>query len=132
MVLITFDENDIEVKKLIDDYFWYKYYIKSVEDDLFESVNQFKWNRDKQREIIKNALTFMNPIETKRLFDIHKTLFPNKGFGIRINPKTREPYEQFDEVKILYDILEFGIKYWKGLFKELILEHPKITKSKNI
>ena len=23
MVLITFDENDIEVKNLIDDYFWY-------------------------------------------------------------------------------------------------------------
>ena len=23
MVLITFDENDFEVKNLIDDYFWY-------------------------------------------------------------------------------------------------------------
>jgi len=34
MVLIIFDESDKEIKNSIDDYFWYKYYVKIIEDDI--------------------------------------------------------------------------------------------------
>jgi hypothetical protein len=121
MVLITFDENDIEVKKLIDDYFWYKYYVQTVEDE----INNFNiYNKYERIRMVRKTL---NRIEFERLKDIHKNLFKNEGLKPKKSISIGDPVEDF-ELKVLYDIYLLGYKCWKGKFKKILFEHSRITK----
>ena len=119
MVLITFDENDIEVKHLIDDYFWYMYYVKSIEND-FKYFIKYNGLKMQNFELILNQL---NQIEIKRLVDIHNRYFKYTGFLSKKSEVVN------DEIKVIHNILGLGYKFWKDEFKELLLEHPNIIKS---
>ena len=68
-----------------------------------------------------------NPIEFDGLKNIHKTLFKDDGFPIKKFLSIGDPIEDFD-FKVLYDIYKLGFKYWKGQFKQLLIEHQRITK----
>lgn len=131
MVFISFDENEQEVKNLIDDYFWYKYFVKIIEDDI-EGIENVYYKDNNMNKIIKLLFTFHNQIDIERVVDIHKRLLPNKILGVRINPKTGKPIEEFNErILIFKTIYMFGLDIMKDELKEVLLKHPKITVSKN-
>jgi hypothetical protein len=85
MVKITYNENNAEEVKLVEDYFWYKYYVKSVKFDWKEYLKDYnKLTHQEQlnkHEIIKQHL---NKYELKRAIDIHKRIY-NKDMHKHIN-----------------------------------------------
>ena len=76
MVKITYNENNAEEVELIEDYFWYEYFIKSLIFDWKEYLKDYnKLTYQEQlnkHEIIKKHL---NKYELKRAIDIHKRIY---------------------------------------------------------
>jgi hypothetical protein len=76
MVKITYNENNAEEVKLIEDYLWYEYFVKSVIFDWKEYLKDYnKLTYQEQlnkHEIIKQHF---NKYELKRVIDIHKRTY---------------------------------------------------------
>jgi hypothetical protein len=76
MVKITYDLNNAEEVKLVEDYFWYKYFVKSFKfdwgeylKDYYKITYQEKLNK---HEIVKQHF---NKYELKIAIDIHKRIY---------------------------------------------------------
>lgn len=117
MVKIIYDSNNKEESQIIEDYFFYKYYVNSFSSDWkFLSEEYEKSDHFERLEIDKRIIKELNPIQFKRAVKIHKKIY-NQNMQRFIN-----------ENYFISDILFGDIDGAKILKHELIREFkPKIN-----
>lgn len=74
MVTITYDENDAGEVKLIEDYFWYKYFCEVIRSDWKNYYEENKYKNNYYEIILKH----INKFELKKANKIHKNIYYNK------------------------------------------------------
>jgi hypothetical protein len=123
MVKITYDENNIEDRQLVEDYFWFKYYLKVIEfdilrnKDLIRDMKIIAWGPTSERSpsYIEHLETLtMEKFQTFLHLDdlLRFTKIFNKNFGW-------DNYTLIDGLRI---INVYGIKYFKMKFKRRLIE----------
>ena len=73
MVKITYDLDNKEEVELVDDYFFTKFYMKSIYDNwkqYNDLDNRWKYDYEDKEKIIQNIIKHLNPYEFKRLCEI--------------------------------------------------------------
>jgi hypothetical protein len=129
MTKITYDENNEEEVELVEDYFWYSYYLEEVESSILMNreirtmiYNYFTYANHQIRYKISKSLidilnTFMNEYEFKKFIEISYDLLYvyNKQF-------IRDMYEDKNHIilTILYYILRLGKKHIQEIYKSLL------------
>ena len=74
MVKITYDENNKEDVKFVENYFWYKYFCEMVKSDWVNYYEENKYKKNYYETIIKH----INKYELKKASKIHKNIYYNK------------------------------------------------------
>jgi hypothetical protein len=139
MTKITYDENNEEEVELVEDYFWYSYYLEEVESSILMNreirtmiYNYFTYANHQIRYKISKSLidilnTFMNEYEFKKFIEISYDLLYvyNKQF-------IRDMYEDKNHIilTILYYILRLGKKHIQEVYKTKLIENLKFNYSK--
>jgi hypothetical protein len=139
MTKITYDENNKEEVELVEDYFWYSYYLEEVESSILMNreirtmiYNYFTYANHQIRYKISKSLidilnTFMNEYEFKKFIEISYDLLYvyNKQF-------IRDMYEDKNHIilTILYYILRLGKKHIQEVYKTKLIENLKFNYSK--
>lgn len=97
MTLIYYDDNDNITVKMIEDYYWFKYFLKSFEFDIIDNpyikqlvLIDFKHcKKDKTtlyKEIYNIVLEIINKYDLKRFIKINRTLDVYKnGYYVKNN-----------------------------------------------
>lgn len=73
MVKITYDLDNSEDVQMIDDYYFVKYYMKSIRDDWKQYTdidNKWKYDCEDKDKILRMIINHLNPVEFKRLCKI--------------------------------------------------------------
>ena len=79
MVKITYDENDEKSVKMIEDYFWYKYYVESLISDWGKEIKKYNdMEHDKRMEGYKVIENHLNKYELKRALTIHRFVYSDR------------------------------------------------------
>ena len=123
MVVITFNENNKQLKKMVDSYLWYIQFIKIIIEK-FGNVEKKKIYDD---EYIKYVLNCLNFFELERLKWCHKKYLKADNIFVKVNFITQKPKGYIKNFRIVQNILLFGYEYWKKLFKKILLENLKVN-----
>ena len=123
MVKITYDENNIEERQLVEDYFWFVYYLKVIEFDILRNEDiRYKlmeccWDKFAlangccrpqnkfKEELITIFRSILNGYELKRFVDIFNMF---------------EMYEA-SLLDVMINLTLIGIKVPKRTFKKYLI-----------
>lgn len=120
MKSITFNGNDEEIKKFIDDYHWFKYYVQTVLSDI---DNTYCQKEHLKMEIVRKCL---NQAEFDRLINIHKYLLKHHKEELYFSD-----FDNYDYgICALWHIKSIGYKRIISLFIKLLLDKSKISLEK--
>jgi len=115
MVKITYDDDNKKERELVENYYFYKYYVKSLEFDFKNYKNEVSSNNHFILNIIKSHC---NPVELQRIIDIHRYVLINCEYCSYVNIMSDD--ELF--IDLIKSTLMFKNWYNVSSFKHLLIK----------
>ena len=115
MIELTFDSNDTEAVKLIDDYLWYKEYYETLVSDwchglLMKEYTSLETSSDRRNELLDIVVSSLNQVHLEMAVNIQKYIFGLLDYKL---PVTRHSF--IDDV-----LFQIGVTSPKFLKKNLV------------
>lgn len=115
MVKITYDDDNKKERELVENYYFYKYYVKSLE---FDFKNYKKEVLSKNHFILNIIKNHCNSVELQRVINIHRYVLMNSEYGLYGNIMCDD--DLF--IDLLYSTLMFKNWYNVSSFKYLLIK----------
>ena len=122
MVKITYDENNLEQKTMVEDYFWFKSYLNVIKFDILSNEDLTKYINIVSSGITQ-FMTYEDILEMETLIMDKLKSFMNMDDLTRLKNifNTFTYYHEDSIIEIISYLDLYGIKYFKNKYKNLLI-----------